>query len=208
MQGDRSAQVTDAGAICRGVPLDLPGMSRNTPSMYPLFRMAKEYLKYRNAPALRFDQVHETPLICWPWDIDPWMELNNGRTLTLYDLGRLMLLKRLGVADAMKPMKLGATVAGSSLRYRARVRMFDRVILRSRLTGYDDRFAYFEQSLWRGQTCCSHGLLRMALVDANGIVNPQVMATAMGWPKLDLPQWVQAWADADARRPWPPMQAA
>lgn len=55
--------------------------------MYPFVRFAKEALKYRNAPKLGLLETHVSYHRCWPWDLDPWIELNNGRTLTLYDLG-------------------------------------------------------------------------------------------------------------------------
>ena len=63
--------------------------------MYPLLRFAKEMVKFRNAPRLDLLAPHVSTHRCWPWDLDPWIELNNGRTLTLYDLGRLPMAVRL-----------------------------------------------------------------------------------------------------------------
>ena len=54
--------------------------------MYPFLRMVKETWANRNAPPLGLTGTHVSHHICWPWDLDIWMELNNGRTLTLYDL--------------------------------------------------------------------------------------------------------------------------
>ena len=62
--------------------------------MYPFIRMAKELLVFRNAPRLALGDTHISHHICWPWDLDVWMELNNGRTLTLYDLGRIPMAHR------------------------------------------------------------------------------------------------------------------
>jgi hypothetical protein len=49
--------------------------------MYPFIRMIKELIVHRNAPPLSFGDIHVSHHMCWPWDLDPWMELNNGRTL-------------------------------------------------------------------------------------------------------------------------------
>ncbi len=100
------------------------------------------------------------------------------------------------------------TVAGSSFRYRKRVRAFDRYELRSRMVGWDERFFYAEQSMWRNGECTSHGLLRMAITDKNGIVETAKVAEAFGQSeeRQPLPAWVQAWIAAEAERPWPPMQ--
>ena len=134
------------------------------------------------------------------------MELNNGRTLTLFDLGRIIMLQRTGIVAAMATQRWGGTVAGASIRYRKRVRMFDKLTLRTRTIGWDDRFAYVEQSLWKADTCCSHGLMRIAITDAKGIVPAPRLADLMGVSQPpQLPEWVRAWSDADALRPWPPM---
>lgn len=176
--------------------------------MYPFVRLIKELVVHRNAPALKVGEVHVTHLVCWPWDIDLWMELNNGRTLTIMDLGRVVLFRRLGVIGAMRAKRWAGTIAGASVRYRRRVRMFDRIEMRSRIVGWDARFTYAEQSLWRGDECCSHALLRMAITGGKGIVPSADLAAAMGLPQESppLPAWVAAWAEADALRPWPPMQ--
>lgn len=46
------------------------------------------------------------------------MELNNGRTLTLYDLGRVPLGIRTGLAATVQRMGWGMAIAGNSTRYR------------------------------------------------------------------------------------------
>ena len=51
--------------------------------MYPLIRFASAILREGRAPKLGLLDTHVSQHICWPWDIDPFMELNNGRTLTL-----------------------------------------------------------------------------------------------------------------------------
>lgn len=178
--------------------------------MYPFFRIAKELLRHRKSPPLELTETHHSSHICWPWDIDPWLELNNGRTLTLYDLGRIVLFRRLGVVDAMRKHLWAGTVAGASIRYRRRVRAFDRYELKSRIIGWDDRFLYAEQSMWRKGECTSHGLLRMAITAGSGIIPTEQVARALGFDPVSppLPDWVEAWIEAEGRRPWPPMQAA
>ena len=107
-----------------------------------------------------------------PWDLDMWMELNNGRTLTIYDLGRIPLAQRAGLVTALRKNRWGLTMAGASVMYRKRVRMFDRVTVKSRALGWDDKFIYLEQSMWKGEACTSHILYRSAVTDRNGIVPP------------------------------------
>lgn len=174
--------------------------------MYPFVRLAKEMWKFRKAEPLGLTDAHVSHHICWPWDLDFWVELNNGRTLTLYDLGRTPLAMRTGMVAILKREKWGMTVAGNSVRYRRRVRAFHRVEMVSRVIGWDQRFIYIEQSMWRKGECTSHMLLRSAFTDGSGIVDMARVAAAAGHegPGPDLPDWVTAWIAADAERPWPP----
>ena len=177
--------------------------------MYPYLRLMKEYLRMRGTPPLHPFDTHVSHHLCWPWDIDPWMELNNGRTLTLYDLGRTPLAVRTGVTRVLARQGWGMTVAGSSVRYRRRVRAFDRVTMVSRLIGWDARFLYMDQSMWKGADCTSQALIRSAVTSRAGIVPPADVARAMGHDGASptLPGWVLAWAEAEATRPWPPESA-
>jgi acyl-CoA thioesterase FadM len=174
--------------------------------MYPFVRVAKEMLRARRMPPLGILDTHVSHHLCWPWDLDLWVELNNGRTLTLFDLGRLPLGRRTGLDRVLKEKRWGLTVAGSTIRYRRRVTAFTKLTMYTRCVGWDKRFVYMEQSMWRGDECTSHALIRSAVVGKAGIVPPAEMAVALGAAAESpaLPDWVEAWIDADATRPWPP----
>jgi len=175
--------------------------------MYPFVRLLKEHVKFRNAPPMGLFDTHVSDHLCWPWDIDPWMELNNGRTLTLYDLGRMPFSTRIGMFRAMRANGWSMAVAGNTTRYRRRVRMFHRVTITSRLLGWDHRFLYVEQAMWRRGEALNHILMRLAATDEDGIVPPEKLIVAMGHPEHPSPQmphWVDEWVKADSQRPWPP----
>lgn len=177
--------------------------------MYPFIRVAWQLWKHRRSDPLPVTGTHVSRHVCLPWDIDLWMELNNGRTLTLYDLGRIPLAVRTGLADTLRRNRWGLTMAGASVRYRRRVRMFDTVEMRSRAVWWDDRFFYIEQAMWKMDgACASHILYRSAVTGKAGIVPPREVARALGVDPEppEAPSWVTAWIGADAKRPWPPMR--
>ena len=176
--------------------------------MYPVFRMAKEAMLARRRPPLGLFEAHVSQHVCWPWDLDLWRELNNGRALTLFDLGRIPLTVRLGLPPILSRQGWGMTVAGASVRYRRRVRVFQRVEMRSRILGWDARFLYLEQAMWREGEALNHVLMRQAVTGPEGIVPPARLVAALGGPadRPALPGWVAAWIEAEAARPWPPMQ--
>lgn len=177
--------------------------------MYPVIRLAWQIFKVRNAPSLAPLEMHVSHHICLPWDIDVWMELNNGRTLTLYDLGRIPFAFRSGLIKTLRSNGWGLTMAGASVRYRRRIRMFEVIEMRSRVVFWDNRFIYVEQSMWKKNgECANHIVYRAAVTSDSGIVDPTQVAEASGIdptpPKA--PAWVAAWISADQIRPWPPMQ--
>lgn len=174
--------------------------------MYPYFRLAKELWLNRKAAPLTILQPHVSTHIIWPWDIDPWWELNNGRTLTLFDLGRIPMSVRMGFKRVARAKGWGITVAGNSTRYRKRVTVFTRLTQISRVVGWDHRFAYVEQSFWRGDDCTAHMLLRSAFISAAGIVQPAQVLRALGQDEVSppLPGWITDWIAAEGERPWPP----
>lgn len=176
--------------------------------MYPFIRFVKVILAARAAPRIPVDDTYISKMIAWPWDIDPWADLNNGRTLTLYDLGRVGLGIQSGLFKVLAEKKWGLTVAGASVRYRKRVLMFQRFEMRTRIVGWDKRFIYMEQSNWYRGECSSHILIRTGVVSKEGLVPPEKVAEAMDLSpeSYPLPDWVTAWIAAEATRPWPPMQ--
>jgi acyl-CoA thioesterase FadM len=174
--------------------------------MYPYLRMAKEMWKFRKAPPLGIFEAHVSTHRIWPWDLDPWRELNNGRTLTLFDLGRIPMAVRMGFEKVARETGWGITIAGNTTRYRRRVTVFQRLTQVSRVLGWDDRFVYLEQSFWRGNDCTASMLARSAFISKAGIVSPADFLTAIGQPVESpaLPDWVVGWIAADGIRQWPP----
>ncbi len=174
--------------------------------MYPYLRMAKEMWKFRKSPRLGLLEAHVSTHRIWPWDLDPWRELNNGRTLTLFDLGRIPMAVRMGFEEVAKTKGWGITIAGNSTRYRRRVTVFQRLTQVSRVLGWDDRFVYLEQSFWRNGDCTASMLARSAFISKSGIVPPVEFLKAIGQPETSppLPDWVAAWIASDAAREWPP----
>lgn len=178
--------------------------------MYPLGRLwnttRKAHKVTKGGERLALDAVGEITFRCRPWDLDMFMEMNNGRVLTLYDLGRFDLSIRSGLWDTLRAQRWGLAVAGSSVRYRKRVRLFDPVLMRTRMVGMDERWLYIAQSMWVRGEPTSSALLRTCIT-ANGRSVPTAdVRAALGVPDyaLPVPDWVDDWATADKERPWPP----
>ncbi|MDA1041933.1 MAG: acyl-CoA thioesterase [Proteobacteria bacterium] len=174
--------------------------------MYPFLRLGFHMISARFRQPLNLYECHISHHLCWPHDLDLWGELNNGRTLTLFDLGRVPMGRRMGLRKILLARGWNITVAGNCTRYRKRITLFNRLEMRSRLLGWDDKFLYIDQSLWRAGTCTTQLVVRHAIFDKNGIITPQRLMDAYAGPQVPpkLPAWVQSWSQAESLRPWPP----
>jgi len=79
-----------------------------------------------------------------------------------------------------------------------------------RALGWDERFLYSEQALWRADgECASHILIRAAVSNRQGIVPAPRVLAALGQDTVSppLPLWAAEWVQAESHRPWPPMVA-
>ena len=107
--------------------------------------------------------------ICWPWDLDTFAELSNGRTLTLFDLGRFGPAQFTGVMDVLRKHKWGLTTAGASTLYRHWIKVFERIEMRRKLVFWDERFLYIEQTMLKKDGRCANQILfRGGVVDKKG----------------------------------------
>ncbi len=80
-----------------------------------------------------------------PTDLDLSMHMNNGRYLTLMDLGRLDYLARTGLWRAVRRNHWTPIASAITVRYRRELRPFDRVRLDTRLVCWAEASVVMEQ---------------------------------------------------------------
>jgi len=173
--------------------------------MYPYLRVLKILLTSRSKPVLDFQESSVLNLRAGFLDVDNYGEVNNGRQLTLMDLGRYDLGARVGLLNLIKRKKWGLAVGGSSVRYRRRIPFLKRFELHSRVVGHDGRWFYFLQEMWRGDSICSSALIKAGVISKDGLVPAQTVMLEFPDVTWDgtLPEWVNAWIQAESLRPWP-----
>ncbi len=179
--------------------------------MYPFIRLttttAKSIYQTIKGDTLAITDTSTVHYRCNINDIDNFMEMNNGRILTLFDLGRTDFAIRTGLGKKLLAQRWGLVVAGSTVQYRKRIRLFNKVAIRTRLVAVDERWFYVEQVMMVNSKPCSHALLRTGvtnLKDGRVVETAKVLdALAMADFKLPPNDFVQAWIDADKMREFP-----
>jgi len=174
--------------------------------VYPILRLAWHILHSRIQGPLDLEATGELRSHVGLVDIDVYSELNNGRTLTLLDLGRICFLQRIGLIAALRREGWSFAVGGGSVRFRRRIPFGSRIAIRSRLLGHDGRWLYFQHVILRRGRPSFSALIRGGVTSKEGLVPVPTVMDKLGRPGWNrtLPAWVQAWIDADRGLPWPP----
>lgn len=179
--------------------------------MYPFVRLAKTIvqssLRYKKGQTLGLTDTSEITLTANINDIDNFLEMNNGRIFTLFDLGRTDFAIRTGLGKKLLSNRWGLVVAGSTIQYRKRVRLLHHVTIKTRLLAFDERWFYIEQTMWVKNKATCTALIRAGVTNLKtGKTLPtQTVMDALGYADVQMPPdaWVQAWINADKLRPFP-----
>lgn len=81
----------------------------------------------------------------WPLDLDANIHMNNGRYLSIMDLGRLDLIVRVGLMKAVLKNKWMPVLSAATIRYRIPLMPFQKFNLETRVVWWDDKWFYMEQ---------------------------------------------------------------
>ena len=111
----------------------------------------------KNLHPLSESVLHLTVL---PNDLDLNLHMNNGRFLSLMDLGRLDLLIRTDLASALFRHSWQPLVGAVNIRYKVSLLPFQRYRLRTKVIGWDEKWFYIEQRFERKNRTIAVGLVK------------------------------------------------
>jgi acyl-CoA thioesterase FadM len=167
--------------------------------MVLLFRTLWKGLTLRFRPPLEPLGTSVLAFRVWPNDLDVNIHMNNGRFLSVMDLGRFDLTFRTGLGKAMLRNRWMPLVGGVTIRYRRSLDPFEAYTLQTRLLTWDDKWFYLEQRfLKRGGELAAEGLVRALFRGKDGNVAVAEVLEQMGYagPQPDLPESIRHWTEA------------
>jgi acyl-CoA thioesterase FadM len=167
--------------------------------MYPVFRFGRVVGRAFFRPRLHPLDESVLRLRVWPSDLDYNLHLNNGRYLTLMDLGRLDLLIRVGALPAMRRNRWGAVVASLAIRYRRPLSPFQPFELCTRALGWDERWFFLEQRIRSGDELIARCVVKTLFVAGKRRIAPAefVAATGRKVESPPIPDSIRAWEAAE-----------
>jgi acyl-CoA thioesterase FadM len=131
----------------------------------------------------------------WPNDLDLNLHVNNGRYLSLADIGRLHWFLRSGCMGVARRLRAIPVVGDAVAKFRRDLKPFQRFEIHTRMMGWDDRWGFMEHRFVREGRVVGLVAIRGLFKGPNGPIEPQVFLDALGihHDSPPLPQWVHEW---------------
>jgi len=169
--------------------------------VYPWIRAAKVGTHALAGSGLKMTGTSRIRLRVWPGDLDAMMHLNNGRYLSLMDLGRLDLGLRAGLVPLLRRRSWTPLLAAATVRYWRPLKLFTAFELTTRLVWWDEKWFYLQHGMWSGGHQAAQALAKLVIKGREGTVAPARVLAALGAdptppePPMGLAEW-DAWEEA------------
>lgn len=111
----------------------------------------------------KLHEEQELKFRTWPHDLDLNFHMNNGRYLTLMDLGRVQLMIRLGLFGSIVKNRWMPVIGAVHMSFRKSLAPFQSFKLHTRIIAWDEKWIYIEQRF------LSHGQV-MAVGIVKGLI--------------------------------------
>ncbi|MGO1228800.1 acyl-CoA thioesterase [Brachybacterium sp. AOP42-C2-15] len=160
------------------------------------FRLLLFMLRVRFRSSLSMWDTSHVKFRVNPADLDVQRHMNNGRYLTLMDLGRMDLMVRSGFWKRISDQGWYPVVAGQTITYRKSLMLWEQFDLASRVIGHDGRWIYMEQVFRRDGKVIADAIVRARFLRRTGGSVPmgEVLDLVKPLPDhLDVPTWVTQW---------------
>ncbi|SDP17229.1 Acyl-CoA thioesterase FadM [Actinopolyspora xinjiangensis] len=134
-----------------------------------------------------------------PTDLDLLGHMNNGVYFSVFDLGRIDLMKRSGLLRRLRPKGWYAVVTNETGSFRRPLRPFRAFTLRTRIIGWDERHLFIEHRIVSGGELTTTAVIQIRFLSRSGErVTPEQVVNLLPGPveRPELPEWVAQWSKA------------
>jgi acyl-CoA thioesterase FadM len=136
----------------------------------------------------------------WPNDLDLNVHMNNGRYLSLMDLGRVDVMFHSGAFALWFRKGWQPLVAASTVRHFKSLSLGQRFHIETRILGWDAKWVYFEQRFTRGGELYALAGVKALMAGNQRLISTEELFGATGHelrPSPPLPDWMMDWLHAE-----------
>ncbi len=164
-----------------------------------ILRLIFVLVKAPYRPKLQPFDISALHMRVWPNDLDLQLHMNNGRFLSIMDLGRIDLLIRTGFWREARQRRWFPVVGSTLIDYRRSLTVFQSYELRTKILGWDDRWFYVEQQFVSGSVVAARATLKTMMRSSEGAVPPSEALSVMKLSEISpaLPDYVEVMARTD-----------
>lgn len=163
--------------------------------MMLLLRTLKVALKAMRSPKLAPLETSRISMRVWPNDIDLNLHMNNGRYLSVMDLGRFDMMIRNGIMATVLKRRWRPMVGAATIRYRRGLRPFSRYELATRIVCWDHKWFFMEQRFEQDGEVCAVAVVKGLFVGPRVKVPTSEVAAAVGFAGTSppMPETINSW---------------
>ena len=134
-----------------------------------------------------------------PTDLDANVHMNNGRYLSIMDLGRFDLTVRNGLLRATLRRGWRPVVGSVLIRFRRSLDPFQKYTLRTRAICWDEKWIYLEQRFERDGELAAVGLVKALFVRKGGSIPTRDVFATVGFTgdSPAMPESVELWRKSE-----------
>lgn len=154
------------------------------------FRFLAVIIKNLLRPQKRdiFDET-SVDLRVLPNDLDLNMHMNNGRFLTVMDIGRTDYTMKIGMHKHMLKEKWGAVATAINIAFLRPLPPFKKYQLRTRLLSWDDMWFYMEQNFVRDNQIVASAIVKATFLAKGKRISPKTVIPKCGYTEARPPEF-------------------
>lgn len=166
--------------------------------MYPWLRLASVSASALKQPRVDLFEPTRVRLRVWPDDIDGNLHVNNGRYLTLADLGCVTWFLRSGVLSRARRFHALPLVADSIAKFRRDLKLLQTFTIETRLVGWERRYIFLEHRFLVEEHVTGLVAVRCVFKSGRRTVYPRELLSGLTERTQSpvLPAWLSQFSDS------------
>lgn len=159
------------------------------------FRLIKVLAHCIGHRRVALDACTRVRLRVWPNDLDLNFHVNNGRYLSLADLGRMDFFIRSGLFELARRERAFPIVGDAIAKFRRDMKLFETFEIETRMLGWDHKWGFMEHRFIKDGRVIGVVAIRGVFRSKSGLVDPTVFLAGLAHdsPSPPLPKWIVEW---------------
>jgi acyl-CoA thioesterase FadM len=161
--------------------------------LFPWLRLIRVAMGLPGARRIALLDTTRVRLRVWPNDLDINLHANNGKCLSLADIGRFHWFARAGLLGIARRRKVYPVIGDSLAKFRRELHVFQSFEIHTRLIGWDSKWGFLEHRFVRAGRVIGVVAVRGVFTGPGGMVSPSEFLGSLGHdgPSPQLPAWAE-----------------